>query len=129
MGNNSRDSETLEELRIEDYIWIIYIFLAIFAIVSNHYERNYLKKHQKQDENLFRTINSEIFIISFFIYLYFVYLNYKHLKELAWDASPKQVQFGYLGLIASIFFLIGGAISLYISLQGSDEDAASLDFF
>ncbi len=129
MGNNSKDSETLEELRIEDYIWLIYIFLAIFAIVSNHYERNYLQKHNKQDESLFRTINSEIFIISFFIYLYFVYINYKHLKELSLNATKKDYLFSNLGLIASIFFLIGGGISLYISLYGADEDAVSLDFF
>ena len=129
MGNNSKDSETLGELRIEDYIWLIYIFLAIFAIVSNHYERNYLKRHNKQAENLFRTINSEIFIISFFIYLYFVYINYKHLKEMTPNTSKKDYFFGNLGLVASIFFLIGGAISLYISLYGADEDAVSLDFF
>ena len=43
MGNNGQDSETITELRIEDYIWLIYIFLAIFAIISNYYEREYLK--------------------------------------------------------------------------------------
>ena len=47
MGNNSIDSETLNEVRIEDYIWIIYIFLAVFAIISNHFEKDYLIKKMK----------------------------------------------------------------------------------
>mgnify|MGYP007131989769 CR=1 FL=1 len=82
------DNETLNEIRIEDYIWIIYIFLAIFAIVSNYFEKEYLKKHDKKDENTFRTINTEIFIVTFLIYLYFVYINYKHIKRLDENSSP-----------------------------------------
>lgn len=76
------DNETFNEVRVEDYIWIIYIFLAIFALVSNHYEKEYLKKHEKKDENIFRTINTEIFIVTFIIYIYFAYINFKHIKRL-----------------------------------------------
>ncbi len=129
MGNNSIDSETLNEVRIEDYIWIIYIFLAVFAIISNHFEKDYLKTHNKKDESIFRTINSEIFIVTFIIYIYFAYINYKHLKNLSPEASDKQVLLANAGFIASILFLIGGAISLIISFIGDDEDDFLLNFF
>lgn len=129
MGNNSMDSETLKEVRVEDYIWIIYIFLAIFAIVSNHYEKEYLTKHNKQDENIFRTINTEIFIVTFIIYLYFAYINYKHIKRLDPNSSPKEILLANAGLIAAILFLIGGGISLWISLHGKDDDDFLLNFF
>lgn len=129
MGNNSMDSENLKEVRTEDYIWYIYIFLAVFALISNHYEKDYLKTHNKKDESIFRTINTEIFIVTFIIYLYFLYINYKHIKRLDSNSSPKQVLLANLGLISAILFLIGGGISLYISIVGDDEDDFLLNFF
>lgn len=129
MGNNSMDSETFNEVRIEDYIWIVYIFLAFFALISNHYEKEYLKKHKKKDENIFRTINTEIFIVTFIIYLYFAYINYKHIKRLDRTSSPREIFLANAGFIAALLFLIGGAISLYISIVGDDEDDFNLNFF
>lgn len=127
MGNNAINSDTLKELNIEDYIWVIYIFLAIFAIISNHYERNYELKHQKKDEQAFRKINTTIFIITLIIYIYFVYVNYKHIKVLEPNSSFKEVLTKNAGLIASLLFLIGGVISLLISMYG--EDDFLLNFF
>ncbi len=129
MGNNSMDSESLKEIRVEDYIWYIYIFLAVFALISNYFEKDYLKTHNKKDETIFRTINTEIFIVTFIIYLYFVYINYKHIKRLDSNSSPKQILLANLGLISAILFLIGGGISLYISIVGDDEDEFLLNFF
>ena len=129
MGNNSIDSETLHEVQVEDYIWYIYIFLAIFALVSNHYEKDYLKTHNKKEESIFRTINTEIFIVTFIIYLYFVYINYKHIKRLDPNSSPRQVLLANAGFISSVLFLIAGGISLLISLYGDDEDDFLLNFF
>lgn len=123
------DSETLKEVVIEDYVWYIYIFLVVFALISNHYEKDYLKTHNKTDKSIFRTINTEIFIVTFIIYLYFLYINYKHIKRLDSNSSPKQVLLANLGLIAAILFLIGGGISLYISIVEDDEENFLLDFF
>ena len=33
--------KTLEEVRIEDWIWIIYLFLASFALIANFFEKDY----------------------------------------------------------------------------------------
>lgn len=126
---NANDSETLKELKIEDYIWIIYIFLAIFAIVSNHYEKEYLKKNDKNSQKIFRTINTEIFIITFIIYLYFVYINYKHIKQLDKSSSLKDIIISNIGFIAAVIFLVGGLINLLRSIFGSDDDDFLLNFF
>lgn len=128
MGNN-KEKETLTEVRIEDYIWIIYIFLASFALISNYFEKEYLKKHNKKDENIFRTINTEIFIVTFIIYLYFVYINYKHIKKLGPNTSLKKFIVENASFIASILFLIGGGIFLLISIFGNDDEDILLNFF
>lgn len=129
MGNTSEGNDTLKEIRIEDYIWIIYIFLAIFALVSNHFEKDFVTKHNKNDEKTFRTINTEIFVITFFIYLYFVFINYKHLKKLDPTSSPKQILLANAGFIAAVLFLIAGVISLLISIFGNDDEEVILNFF
>lgn len=129
MGNNAGNSDTLNELRIEDYIWIIYIFLAIFALVSNHFEKEYELKHEKKDEKTFRNINTFIFAITLIIYIYFVSINYKHLKKLNQCSSKKRILIENAGFIASVLFLIGGIISLLISIFGSDDDDFILNFF
>ena len=126
---NANDSEDLKEVRIEDYIWIIYIFLAIFAIISNHYEKEYLMKHDKTAEKNFRTINIEIFIITFIIYIYFVYVNYKHIKRLDPNSSLKEKLIANAGFIAAVIFLVGGLINLLIGIFGSDEDEFLTNFF
>ena len=128
MGNNALNSDTLNEIRVEDYIWIIYIFLSIFAIISNHYEREYEIKHQKSDKQTFKKINTTIFIIVFIIYIYFVAINYKHIKKLDRNSSLKQILLANAGFIAAILFLIAGLISLFISFFDTEEDVF-LDFF
>lgn len=123
------NNETLKEIRIEDYIWIIYIFIIIFALISNYFEKEFVLKHHKKDEKTFRNINTLIFTITFFIYIYFVYINYKHLKELNRNSKLKDVIIANFGLIAAILFLIAGTISLLISIYGNDEDNIILNFF
>ncbi len=122
--------ETLNELRIEDIIWVIYIFIAIFAIVSNHFERKFELKHQKKDAKTFQTINTDIFIITFIIYLYFLYINYKRVKKLNPNSSLKEIITTQASFIVAILFLIGGLISLLISIFGTnEEDDVFLNFF
>lgn len=128
MGNNALNNDTLNEIRVEDYIWIIYIFLAIFAIISNHYEREYELKHQKSDKQTFRKINTTIFIIVFIIYIYFVAINYKHIKKLDRNSSLTEILLANAGFIAAILFLIAGLISLFISFFDTEEDIF-LNFF
>ena len=55
--------KTLEEVRIEDWIWIIYLFLASFALIANFFEKDYLLNGNKVSKKAFKTINIAIFII------------------------------------------------------------------
>ncbi len=121
--------EDYNEVKIEDYIWIIYIFLAVFALISNYYEKEYLIKHQKKDEKNFRHINTFIFVVTFFIYLYFVFLNYKELKKLNPSSSFRDIIFTNASFISAVLFLLGGTIGLLISIFGTDDDNFIVNFF
>lgn len=121
--------EMLNELQVEDFIWIIYIFLSIFALISNHFERQYDITRNKNDKKTFRTINTTIFTITFFIYIYFVYLNIKNLKGLDPKSSPRRILTANTNFIAAALFLIGGTIYLLTSIFGDSEEETLLNFF
>ena len=105
-------SQVLQELETEDFIWIIYSFIVIGAIVSNVLERDWLLKHHKKSFSVFHLINTSIFFVSFLIYLYFVWLNYKHLKENRGYQSVREFLLNEANFIAACLFLIGGIIYL-----------------
>ena len=107
----------LQRLKNEDFIWIIYFFIAIAAIISNIYERNFNLTNNINSQKKFKTINIAIFIIVFFIYLYFVLINYEDVKTLRKEATKKEVITSHLALIASLLFLIGGLIFVFVEIN------------
>lgn len=112
----------LKELKIEDYIWLVYYFIVTFAIISNKFERNSLINNNKQSKNISNKINTTILIVAFFIYLYFVLNSIKNIEILKKNGNKKEVKVAFENLIAQILFLVGGAYSIY-----ADYDAKSTD--
>ena len=56
-------SENLKELEIEDFIWIISLFSACFALLSNKLEKDYLYTHNLSKEKEYKTKNQTSQII------------------------------------------------------------------
>lgn len=112
-------SQTLQELETEDFIWIVYSFIVIGAIVSNVLERDWIIKHKENSYRIFHGINTIIFFVSFLIYLYFVWLNYKHLKETKSYSSLKEVFLNEANFVAACLFLIGGLIYLFTEIAST----------
>ncbi len=117
-------SQILQELETEDFIWIIYSFIVIGAIVSNELERDWVIKHDGKSYRIFHWINTTIFLVSFLIYLYFVYLNYKHLKESKQYSSLKEVFLNEANFVAACLFLIGGFIYLFTEISSNSLTTA-----
>ena len=111
----------LEEVRVEDWIWIIYLFLASFALIANFFEKDYLLNRNKVSKKAFKTINIAIFIIVFFIYLYFVLLTYSSFKEKEEHMSIKSMIITNANFIAACLFLIGGIIYLLTEIASDNE--------
>ena len=103
----------IKDIKRENFIWITYFFISIFAIISNYYEEKFVKTHNIKNFKTFKNINTTIFLIAFFIYLYFVYLNYRNVSTLKKNASKKKVLYSNINFIASILFLIGGIFYLF----------------
>lgn len=113
----------LKQLKTEDFIWIIYFFIAAFAILSNSYERKYLLNKQNIEAyKKEKTINITVFIVVFFIYLYFVLLISQDLNSMEKNFNNPNYRNTFLKLIASLLFLVGGAIFIFQEINSNELD-------
>ena len=113
--------KNLKELEIEDLIWIITLFTASFAIVSNKLERDYLFTCDSTKQKKFKTINITLLSIAFFIYLYFVLLAYSRIKMNNPNTSFKQMRIREANFIAAILVLLATLIYLVTSILSDDN--------
>ncbi|MCM1052681.1 MAG: hypothetical protein NC483_01710 [Ruminococcus sp.] len=118
----------LQRLRTEDFIWVIYFFIALAALISDSYERDYVLTNNQNDKRKFKTINIIILTVAFCIYIYFVLINYEDVKELKREATKKEVALKHLGLVAALLFLSAGVISLYVELN-KEEGLENIELF
>lgn len=112
----------LQRIDTEDFIWVIYFFIALAAIISDTYEKQFLINKDLKSQKKFKTINITIFIVALFIYVYFVFINYQDVKALKRDASKKEVLNQHLSLVAALLFLVAGVINLYVEITGDAPD-------
>ena len=113
----------LKQLKTEDFIWIIYFFIAAFVILSNNYERKYLLNKQNIEAyKKEKTINITVFIVVFFIYLYFVLLISQDLNSMEKNFNNPNYRNTFLKLIASLLFLVGGAIFIFQEINSNELD-------
>jgi len=106
----------LQRLKTEDLIWVIYLFIAIAAIISDQYERNFILTKNYQSQKKFKMINITIFIVALFIYVYFVLIHYEDIHALKRDAAKKEVLNRHIALISALLFLVGGVLALSVEL-------------
>ena len=113
-------SENLKELEIEDFIWIISLFSACFALLSNKLEKDYLYTHNLSKEKKYKTINITLLVIAFFIYLYFMMLNYKRIKRNT-HQSFKQMRINNANFLAATLIVLATIIYIMTSILSTNE--------
>ena len=114
-------SKKLKRLRNEDFIWIVYFFIVVFALYSNKLDRDYLLKKDNGAYKREKYINITIFFITFFIYLYFLILLTEDLGSMEKNFNDPAYRSTFIQLIAAILFLIGGAIYLINEITRKDD--------
>ena len=113
-------SENLKELEIEDFIWVISLFSACFALLSNKLEKDYLYTHNLSKEKEYKTINITLLVIAFFIYLYFMMLNYKRIKRNT-HQSFKQMRINNANFLAATLIVLATIIYIMTSILSTNE--------
>ncbi len=115
---NYNISKRLEQIQIEDYIWIIYLVIILFSFYGNSLEKKYFLYNDVQSKDRYQKINAIIFCVLIIIYAYFEKEAINSYKEK--NKSKKKHYYDKLILFASSAILISGFIFLYIILDDTD---------
>ncbi|MEI3530516.1 MAG: hypothetical protein V8Q75_05630 [Bacilli bacterium] len=121
MVNEELDRK-LKQLKIEDFIWVIYIGIILLSWYSNSLERQYFVNNDVQSKEKYRQILILIFSILIVVYLYFLKDSYDDIKNIDLYDSDKKKKLIFLSFIASLLIAISGFIFLYIAVQDENID-------
>lgn len=119
-------SANLSDIEVEDYIWIIYIFIAIAGLYANSIEKECIKNHNNLKMHEVHDINLFLISVSFIIYIYFVYRSYKNIKNLRNNFSNKKHLVANIILISSILFLVGGFLNIIAESNSYDDEEVAI---
>jgi len=110
----------LKQLKIEDFIWVIYIGIIVLSWYSNNLERDYFIYNNLDSKEKYRKIMIFIFSVLIIVYFYFLKDSYEDLKNITSCDSKNKNDLTYLSFIASLLILISGVIFLYIAIKDKD---------
>lgn len=115
---NQKNQERLQQIEIENKIWIIYLIIIGLSYYSNYYEKNYFEKNNKESKEKYRKINILIFTMLALIYAYFEKESINSFLQK--EKSETARKFDNLSLIATTAVLISGLIFLYIAVSDTN---------
>lgn len=117
---NKEVEDKLKQLKIEDFIWVIYIGIIALSYYSNYLERKYYVYDDLNSKNKYRNIMILIFSVLIIVYFYFLSDSYKSIKNLDDCDTEKKKRLVYLSFLASLLIFISGLIFLYIAVSDTD---------
>lgn len=119
---NNELNDKLKQLKIEEFIWIIYIGIVALSFYSNKLEKNYFIYNDLNSKEKYRKTMIFIFSILILVYLYFVKDSYDDYKKLKENDSIKKKKLTYLSFIGSLLIAVSGFIFLYIAYIDQNID-------
>lgn len=114
--------ERLKEIKIENFIWLIYIGIIFLSWYSNDLERRYFVYNDINSREKYRKIMILIFSFLVIVYYYFLNDSISSINNLGSNVSYEKRRLNYLSMIASLFIFISGLILLYIAINDKDID-------
>lgn len=112
----------LEEIKIEDYIWIIYIGIIFFSWYANSLERDFFINKNEISKDKYRNVMIVIFSVLVIVYFYFFKDSWDSFKNIYKIKNKKTKDLITLSFIASLLILISGIIFLYVAFKDENLD-------
>lgn len=114
--------EKLNDIKIENIVWLIYIGIIILSYYSNSKEKRYLLYNDQLAKKQYQNLLIIIFSILLVIYYHFAKDSYKDLQKLNKFDSKKKKTLTKFSFIASSLILISGIIFLGLAIADDDID-------
>lgn len=112
--------DKLEDIKKENYVWIIYIGIIILSWYANSKETKYVLYDDEKSKKEYQNLLILIFTILLIIYFSFTKDSFRDVKNLNIYDSDKKKILTYASFLGSILILISGIIYLTIAIL--DED-------
>lgn len=94
--------DRLQDIRIENYIWVIYIIIIFISWYANSKEKKFILYNDEVSRREYQNLLVLIFSILLIIYYYFTKSSYDDLNELTINDSNKKNNFN-ICIIYSFF--------------------------
>lgn len=117
----------LEDIKIENIVWIIYIGIIILSWYANSKEKKYLLYNDLLSKKEYQNLLILIFTILVIIYFYFAKSGYEDILNLTSYDSPKKQMLTKFAFIGSFLILVSGIIYLILAII-DDEIEIELAF-
>lgn len=114
--------DRLQDIRIENYIWVIYIIIIFISWYANSKEKKFILYNDEVSRREYQNLLVLIFSILIIIYYYFTKSSYDDLNELTINDSNKKIILTYASFIASLLIFISGMIFLTIAIMDEEID-------
>lgn len=114
--------DRLQDIRIENYIGVIYIIIIFISWYANSKEKKFILYNDEVSRREYQNLLVLIFSILLIIYYYFTKSSYDDLNELTINDSNKKIILTYASFIASLLILISGMIFLTIAIMDEEID-------
>ena len=114
--------DRLEDIKIENFVWLIYIGIILLSYYANYKEKNFILYGDEKSKREYQNLLILIFTILLFIYYYFAKDSYDDLKALTPFDSNKKVYLHSASFIGSLLILISGIIFLGIAILDKEID-------
>lgn len=115
-------NERLEDIKFENFVWVIYIGIIILSYYANTLEKNYFTTNNNLSREKYRSIMIFIFIVLVIIYFLFLKNSYEDLKELKPNDLEQKKRLTFISFIGSLLVFISGILFLYIVIKDETID-------
>ena len=112
----------LEDIKIENIVWIIYIGIIILSWYANSKEKKYLLYNDLLSKKEYQNLLILIFTILVIIYFYFAKSGYEDILNLTSYDSPKKQMLTKFAFIGSFLILVSGIIYLILAILDDEID-------
>lgn len=107
----------LNQIKIENFIWIVYIGIIVLSFYSNKLEKDFFLFNDLLAKQKYRKTLILIFSILLIVYFYFLKDSFDDLKNLKENDSNEKKNLIFLSFIGSLLIFISGIIFLYIAYK------------
>ena len=114
--------DRLEDIKIENFVWIIYIGIIILSWYANSKETKFILYNDEKAKKEYQNLMILIFTILVIIYSYFTKDSYDDLMNLNDSDTEKKKILHLASFIGSFLVLISGFIFLGIVIVDDEID-------